>query len=168
MPGARITIPLDTHLSLSQKMLPHDDIFAPEIDEQSVILFSSLCQFIWVQGEPLPLIYEIEHDIYTGHGINMAALKRLERTGLITLEAAGYVKKKFGKHTRLFYFGRPTKIQFHREMNNQLDLGHVLLTEKGKELAAFCEAAPNQDFYEYVIEKWAGQGMITSSILMKR
>lgn len=149
-------------------MLPDNENYAPDIDEQSVVLFSSLCQFIWVQGEPLPLIYEMEHDIYAMRGINPAALKHLERIGLISLDAAGYVKKKFGKHTRLFYFGKPTKIRFHQEMNNQLDLGHVLLTEKGKELAAFCKGAPNQDFYEYVIKKWSGQGMITSSILIKR
>lgn len=150
------------------KCLPDNENYAPDMDEQSVVLFSSLCQFIWVQGEPLPLIYEMGHDIYAGRGINLAALKHLERVGLISLDAGGYVKKKFGKHTRLFYFGRPTKIEFHQEMNNQLDLGHVLLTERGKELAAFCNAAPNQDFYEYVIKRWAGQGMITSSILIKR
>jgi hypothetical protein len=148
-------------------MLPDDDIFAPNIDEQSGILFRSLCQFIWIQGEPLPLIYEMEHEIYTRQGIDRAALKHLERIGLVTLEASGYVKKKFGKHARLFYFGRPTKIQFQQEMNNQLDIGHVLLTRKGKELAAICKAGRNQDFYEYVIEKWSGQGMITSSILIK-
>jgi hypothetical protein len=150
-------------------MLPEDKIFAPsDIDELGAVLFSSLCQFIWVQGEPLPLIYEMEHEIYTRHGINMATLKHLEKIGLITLEAAGYVKRKFGKHTRLFYFGRPTKIQFQQEMNNQLDLGHVLLTEKGKELASVYKAAPNREFYEYVIEKWSRQGMITSSILPRR
>ncbi len=147
-------------------MLPDDEIFAPSgIDQQSAQLFSALCQFIWFQGEPLLLIYEMEHEIYTRHGINMAVLKHLERMGLLTLEAAGYVKKKFGKHTRLFYFGRPTKIQFQQEMDNRLDLGHVLLTEKGKELAAVYKAVPNQEFYEYVIEKWSEQGMITSSIL---
>ena len=147
-------------------MLPDDEIFAPSgIDQQCAQLFSALCQFIWVQGEPLLLIYEMEHEIYTRHGINMVVLKQLERMGLLTLEAAGYVKKKFGKHTRLFYFGRPTKIQFQQEMDNRLDLGHVLLTEKGKELAAVYKAAPNQEFYEYVIEKWSEQGMITSSIL---
>jgi len=113
----------------------------------------------------LLLIYEMEHEIYTRHGINMVVLKHLERMGLLTLEAAGYVKKKFGKHTRLFYFGRPTKIQFQQEMDNRLDLGYVLLTEKGKELAAVYKAVPNQEFYEYVIGKWSEQGMITSSIL---
>ncbi|SEK48591.1 DUF2806 domain-containing protein [Nitrosovibrio tenuis] len=148
-------------------MFLDNKIHACEIGDQNVALFSSICQFIWVQGEPLPLIYDIEHDIYTSHGIDLPALKHLQRIGLISLDAAGYVKKKLGKHTRLFYFGKPTKIQFRQEMNNQLDLGHVLLTEKGKKLSAFCKVASNRNFYEYVIEKWSGQGMITSSILTK-
>jgi len=136
-----------------------------EIDEQNAALFSSLCQFMWVQGEPLPLIYELEHDIYTNQGINVSTLRSLRTAGLIFFEAAGYAKGKFGKHARLFYFGRPTKIQFRQDMGNQLNIGHVVLTEEGKALAAHCKAKPNQDFYQYVIKRWSREGLITSSIL---
>ena len=128
----------------------------------------SLCQFVWIQGEPLPLIYEIEDPVYTKHGINLAALKHLRAIGLIFCEPNGYVKKRLGKHTRLFYHGRPTKIQFSKEANNQLDLGHVLLTDWGKTLATVNNTARNEEFYEYVIEKWFRQGLIISSILTSR
>ena len=47
-------------------------------------------------------------------------------------ESRGFVKKGLGKHTRLFYAGKPTKIGFSGETNNQLDLGHVLLTNTGE------------------------------------
>ena len=134
-------------------------------DEEGAALFESLCQFVWVQGELLPLIYEMEHLVYAKHGIDLAALKRLEAIGLVSFDVTGYVKGKFGKHTRLFYFGKPTKIQFLQEAKNRLDLGHVLLTEKGKALASVCAAARNQEFYEYVIERWFRQGMVISSIL---
>ena len=90
---------------------------------------------MWVQGEPLLLVYEIGHEIYTTQGIDLPALERLEAAGLLSMDAAGYVKKWFGKHTRLFYFGKPTKIQFPQDASNQLDLGHVILTEQGKALA---------------------------------
>lgn len=135
--------------------------------EKDAILFESLCQFMWVQGERLPLVYDVEHPIYTKHGINLAALKRLEEAGLVSFDIIGYVKKSFGKHTRLFYFGKPTKIQFPEEAGNQLDLGHVLLTDKGKTLAAIYDATRNQEFYEYVIERWSRQGLVSSSILPK-
>jgi hypothetical protein len=142
------------------------DEFRP--DEEDTALFESLCQFAWVQGEPLPLIYDVEHPVYVKRGIDFAALKRLEAVGLVSFDVAGYVKGKFGKHTRLFYFGKPTKIQFLQEARNRLDIGQVLLTEKGKALATVCAAARNQEFYEYVIERWFRQGMVISSILPRR
>ncbi|MGH8684109.1 MAG: hypothetical protein ACREUM_02030, partial [Nitrosospira sp.] len=106
-------------------MLPDKEIDANALAKKDVVLFTSLCQFIWVQGEPLPLIYEMESEIYTKQGINLSALKQLEAIGLISLESAGYVKKRFGRHARLFYHGKPTKIQFLQDEGNQLDLGHV-------------------------------------------
>jgi hypothetical protein len=144
------------------------DAHAPDLDEGDAALFTSLCQFVWVQGEPLPLIYNPEHTVYTKHGINLQVLNHLESLGLISFEAAGYVKRWFGKHTRLFYFGKATKIQFPEEANNQLDLGHVLLTEKGKALAPFFSNNQNPEFYEYVIDKWFRQGLVISSILSNR
>lgn len=138
-----------------------------EVNEEDIALFAPLCQFAWMQGEPLPLIYEPEHEVYTRHGINLQSLQRLEASGLILLEPAGYVKRKFGRHTRLFYFGRITKIQFPLETGNALDIGHVLMTNKGKAVAAQVgsKVAPNQQFYEYVIKKWFQQGMVISTVV---
>ena len=132
-------------------------------------VFASLCQFLWMQGQLIPLIYDLSHEVYSDQGITLPTLKALEAAGLISVNPAGYVKKGFGQHTRLFYFGRPTKIQFLEEAGNQLDLGHVLLTDKGKVLAVTnCNVQGNQRFYEYVIEKWLQQGLIVSSILRKQ
>ncbi len=121
--------------------MPKKEIDEFLLDEEDAALFESLCQFVWVQGEPLPLIYDVEHPVYAKHGIDLAALKHLEAVGLVSFDIIGYVKGKFGKHTRLFYFGKPTKIQFLQEAKNRLDLGHVLLTEKGKALATVCAAS---------------------------
>lgn len=148
-------------------MLPNDETDS-RLDDENVAVFASLCQFVWMQGEPLPLVYDMEHRIYAKEGITLSTLRNLEAAGLICIEQAGYVKRAFGRHTRLFYFGKPTKIQFPQEANNQLDLGHVLLTNKGKALARAYEVPRNQQFYEYVIQKWFEQGLITSSVLQKQ
>jgi hypothetical protein len=92
-------------------------------------------------------------------------LKSLQAAGLLSLDPVGYVKKWFGKHTRLFYFGKPTKIQFPQDANNWFDLGHVILTEQGKTLARVSNTARNQKFYEYTIEIWFRKGLVASSIL---
>lgn len=149
-------------------MLPDKALISSVPDKEDAELFISLCQFVWVQGEPLPLIYEIKDEIYSKHGINLSALTRLMTIGLISWESVGYVKKRLGRHTRLFYHGNPTKIQFPLETSNQLDLGHVLLTDLGKGLASISHAPRNQEFYEYVIERWFRQGLVMSSILTRR
>ena len=127
-------------------------------------LFDTLCQFIWIQGEPIPLILDLNEKIYQEQGINQDALKQLEACGLIHFEPGGYVKKKLGKHTRLFYCGKPTKIGFPQDMNNQLDLGHAILTERGKSLASAQTIQNNQAFYEYVIDRWYRSGYMVASI----
>jgi hypothetical protein len=137
------------------------------IDKHDFELFGSLSQFIWIQGEPLIFMYEIGHEVYTSQGIDLQALRCLEAAGLLCFDLIGYVKKGFGKHTRLFYFGEPTKIQFPRDENNALDIGHAILTEQGKTLALVSNASPNQKFYEYTIETWFRQGLVTSSILAR-
>ncbi|SCX43680.1 DUF2806 domain-containing protein [Nitrosospira sp. Nsp1] len=157
---------IDTASAMSSKK--EIDTHTPDLNGDDTALFTSLCQFVWIQGEPLPLIYDPEHAVYTKQGINLRVLKHLESIDLISFEAAGYVKRWFGKHTRLFYFGQATKIQFVGEANNQLDLGYVLLTEKGKALATVFGNKRNQEFYEYVIGKWFQQGMVISSILANR
>jgi hypothetical protein len=149
-------------------MLPDKELISFIPDRGDAELFNSFCQFVWVQGEPLPLIYEIEDPIYIKHGIDLPGLMRLKAIGLISLESVGYVKKRLGRHARLFYHGNLTKIQFPQGEGNQLDLGHVLLTDFGKDLATASHARRNQEFYEYVIERWFRQGLVISSILTSR
>lgn len=139
-----------------------------ELTLEDRLSFEALCQCLWVQGESLPLVFDVNDAIYTEQGITSASLQRLAEAGLIHFEKAGFVKKGFGKHTRLFYCGKPTKIGFHADENNYLDLGHVLFTERGQQLAPSMPVTKNQQFYEYVISRWFEQGLLLSSIQIDR
>ena len=153
--GASGSIPASFHNALDrQSALSSDDIR----------LFEALCQFLWIQGEPLPHIFDVYDEIYTRQGITLTTLIRLEDAGLVRFERNGFVKKGFRQHARLFYCGKPTKIGFSNNENNELDLGHVLLTERGKALALTYPVSRNQQFYEYVINRWFQQGLVLSSI----
>ncbi|WP_297324501.1 hypothetical protein [Nitrosomonas sp.] len=139
-----------------------------DLNQNDRQLFEALCQFLWIQGGPLPLIFDVADVVYTKQGITSATLKHLEAIGLLIFDTNGFVKKGFGKHTRLFYCGKPTKIGFQHDANNYLDLGHVVLTERGKKLALTYQTPRNQEFYEYVIKRWFQQGLILSSIQIDR
>ena len=135
-----------------------------ELSEDIKKIFAALHQFVWIQGEPLPLIFDLNETIYTQQNITQDTLAQLEKYGLIHFETGGFVKKKLGKHTRLFYCGKPTKIGFPNNMNNQLDLGCVILTERGKALLSIHDIHRNQAFYEYVIRHWYESNYVVTSI----
>lgn len=139
-----------------------------ELHPEDRRLFEVFCQFIWFQGDPLPLILDIHEKIYTEQGITQESLQKLEAIGLIQLNRSGFIKKGFGKHTRLFYCGKPTKIGFLHDAGNSLDLGHALLTNQGKELALSIHTSRNQRFYEYVIKRWFQEGLLLSSIQINK
>ncbi|MEK7771921.1 MAG: hypothetical protein AAB703_03610 [Pseudomonadota bacterium] len=151
--------------SYSENTFPKNKVVLQlDLNSSDDQLFKTLCQFLWIQGDPLPLIFDVENEVYTKCGITLSTLKYLEAMGLIVFDTNGFVKKGYGKHTRLFYCGKPTKVGFAHDENNYLDLGHVLLTERGKELASTYKASRNQQFYEYVINRWFQQGLLLSSI----
>ena len=139
------------------------------IDKKDAALFTTFCQFAWMIGDLCPLIYDVKDEIYLKHGINFGALKHLDAIGLISFESvAGYQRQGFGKYTHAFYYGRPTLIEFPADTSNNLQLGHVLLTTTGRELAPICGSVINLDFYDYIIARWHKNGFVLSSVLPQR
>ncbi|WP_421216789.1 DUF2806 domain-containing protein [Aeromonas enteropelogenes] len=135
------------------------------IDKRDAELFTKFCQFVWMVGEPTPLIYETGDDIYTKEGITFSALKHLDSIGLISFESmSGYKRRGFAKYVHFFYFGQPTLVEFPKDENNDIALGKALLTSTGKELVAVCGAKRNQEFYEYVTNRWFKENLVLSSI----
>ena len=139
--------------------------FVSTIDKKDAALFTSFCQFAWMLGELCPLLYDVQNEIYTKHGINFVSLKHLDSIGLISFESvSGYQRQGFGKYGQTFYYGRPTLLEFPADTGNSLEIGHVLFTATGRELAPICGSEMNQAFYEYVIDHWFKRGIILSSV----
>ena len=139
--------------------------FIASIDKRDAALFTAFCQFVWVIGEPVPLILEMENDVFSSQGITFDSLKHLDAIGLISLETvSGYARKGFGKYAHAFYYGRPTLIEFANDEKNQMGIGHALLTTTGKELLSICGATRNESFYEFIVQRWSTSGLILSSI----
>lgn len=135
------------------------------LDKADAFLFQTLCGFGWFFGNVVPIIYEVEDEIYTKHGINFNALKHLDEIGLLSFESlSGYSKIHLPKKIRFTYYGKPIDIEFENEKDNRLEIGHVLLSKTGQELAPICGAKPVPEFFDYVIEKWTLQnGLAVSS-----
>jgi Protein of unknown function (DUF2806) len=132
------------------------------LDKADAVLFSQLCSFGVSLGQLTPLVYDSNHEIYTKHGIDFGVVSHLASIGLIQFsELAGYVIEGLNQKGHVQYFGTGIWVEFTQEKDNALQVGKVLLTKAGRQLAPISGAGPIEGFVEYVQEQWKGFGYKT-------
>jgi len=62
------------------------------------------------------------------------------------------------KRFAVLYGGQPILVELPQENENSMQLGNVLFTRAGQELARIVVANPLPDFKEYVLKKWQELG----------
>lgn len=135
--------------------------FLSSLDKSDAQLFTSLCKFGWTISTFVPLIYDVKTEIYKKWGINFNSLTHLDSIGLIQFNGiTNYTRAGFPKRFSALYYGTPTVLEFQKETENDMDIGHVLLTKVGQELVPICGSQPNVEFREYVLKKWKELGYI--------
>ena len=128
------------------------------LDKSDAYLFQSLCGFGWSIGSLFPLIYDLKAEIYALHGINFSSIKHLDEIGLVSFDNVGsYMLSNLPKKIRVAYYGKPIDIEYEKEKDNVLNVGHVKLSKVGEELAPICGSKPIEDFFDYVIEDWTSR-----------
>lgn len=126
-----------------------------DLDKRDAEAFVALCRFGWVIGEFTPLIFDVQKPIYKDHGINFVTLTHLESIGLAKFNnLAGFQRLGLPKTFTVAYGDSPLVLEFAKEQDNELEIGHVLLTQAGKELARVCTATKVPGFDAYVREQW--------------
>jgi Protein of unknown function (DUF2806) len=135
--------------------------FLSSLDNNDAHLFTSLCTFGWIIGGLVPLIYDVQTAIYNRRGINFGSLQHLDTIGLIQFDSlAGYRRMGLPKKFPVIYYGEPTVIELSKDSENEMNLGHVLFTKIGQELAPICGSQPDAEFQEYVLNTWKQMGYI--------
>lgn len=135
-----------------------------QLDKSDAELFRNLCSYCWMFGNSITaLIFKHDDEIYTNLGINFSTLSHLEDIGLIKFASlAGFARKGFDKYMQVFYYGTPITIEFRNDDNNSIDIGQVMLTKIGEELAPISKPSPQNDFFDYIIQKWHNNGFVLS------
>lgn len=129
--------------------------FLGSLDKSDAYLFQLLCGFGWSIGNVVPLIYDVDAEIYAKHGINFGSLKHLDEIGLLSFDnLSGYRRIHLPQNVRVAYYSKPIEITFDKEKDNELDIGHVLLSKVGQELAPICGSKPIPEFFDFIIEDW--------------
>ncbi len=125
------------------------------LDKKDAVLFTKLCGFVWLLGNSVPLIFDSQNEIYTNNGIDFSTLKHLDAIGLISFESvSGYLRKGFAKKAVVSYGGKLITLEFPNDDKNELNIGHVIFTVAGSQLAQFCQRQTVSGFEEYVMAEW--------------
>jgi len=129
--------------------------YLSDLDKVDADLFTKLCSFGWMVGTVVPLIFDVQAKIYEEHGITFNELNHLESIGLIQFNhLSGFTRMKLPKRFFVLYYGKPLVLQMPKDEDNVLNIGHVLLTKVGQELAPICGSKPIDGFVEFVKENW--------------
>ncbi len=129
--------------------------FLGDLDKKDAELFTSLCSFGWFMGPFTPLIFDCQASIYNDKGLNFDTLTHLDSIGMIQFSnISGFVRKNLPKNFTVSYCGDPLHLTFEKDEANQLNIGNVLPTQFGRELARVCQAPGVEGFVDYVKEKW--------------
>lgn len=132
-----------------------------DLDKEDAVLFVRLCGFGWMIGKVAPLIFDVQASIYNDQGINFDTLSHLESLGLIQFNTlSGFRYLPFPKSATVFYYGQPVILTFPNDADNDLELGNVILTRAGQQLAQVCGSKSVDGFFQYVKEKWIAKSLI--------
>jgi hypothetical protein len=95
----------------------------------------------------VPLIYNEQESIYKEQGITFELLEHLDDIGLVSFTAISrYSQIELPKHSCFSYYEIPINIEFPMEKGNQLEIGKVILTQIGQQLAPICGSKPIPGF----------------------
>lgn len=129
--------------------------FLSDLDKTEAESFTGLCGFAWQIGDLVPLVFDVEADTYKSKGINFNTLSHLDSIGLVRFGGvSSFVRKGLAARGAVHYYGRRLVLELPGKDARQLELGKVLLTGVGQELAAICGSQPVEGFWEYVKEQW--------------
>ncbi len=129
--------------------------FLSDLDKSDAELFAKLCGFGWMIGYIVPLVFDVEAEIYNKYGINFNSLSHLESIGLVQFDSvASLVQRNLPKKFAVHYYGKPLKLEMPNDTGNQLEIGKVLLTKIGQELGPICGSRSVEGFRDYVMDQW--------------
>ena len=122
--------------------------FLSSLGKSEAQLFTNLCTLGWILNDVfVPVIYDIRAEIYKKWGIHFSSLKHLGSIGLIQFDSlSGYRRLRLPKRIAARYYGTSTILEFEKETENEMSIGHVLLTQIGHELAPISGSQPDAEF----------------------
>ena len=138
------------------------------LDKSDAMLFSKFCTFVWMVGSLCPMIFDAQEPIFASSGINFMTLNHLDDIGLISFSnVMSYARTGMQKYASVFYYGRPVTIEFPNDLND-LQIGQVILTRAGEQLAGICGSELSEEYFQSVLKRWYDLSYVLSMPIAAR
>lgn len=131
------------------------------LTKEDAELFTQLCSFaVNPSDEKLLLIMDYTAKIYINNGIDFPALNHFNSMGLVTLNTvSGYKIQSLPETGSLPYFNEKLAFKLKSKTDYSLNVGQVMLSATGQELALICDAEEVPGFLEYLTEFYTKEGV---------
>lgn len=128
--------------------------FLADLDRSDCEMFTKLCGYACTMGGgPSVLVYDPEESIYAA-GASFGAISHLESIGLVQHSTiTGYRLLHVPRHIEINYYGTRTILELEGD-DNSFQVGKVLLTRVGRELASIAGGEPVPGFFDYLRGRW--------------
>lgn len=137
-----------------------------QLEKHEAELFSRLCRYVvHIDGdlEAIVLVPNLPNSPYDD--LDFEKLLHLSHIGLISYDGRSGFSICELKRTENFEYCQQSMIIEFQNNSNSLNMGYVMLTKAGKELARYCEVAPSEEFLQSIITHWVGNGASIYSCL---
>lgn len=135
-----------------------------QLEKTEAELFTSLCSLSCRLGITTPLVYDADEALYNRRRLHFNTLKHLADIGLIRFEPiAGFVRRNLPNPFPVEYFTETVILTAAGEPPTTMEIGSVMLTASGLQLAPVSGASPVPEFFDYVLRRWAEKGFTVAS-----
>jgi hypothetical protein len=140
-----------------------------DLEKRDAELFTALCRFVWtIANAFVPLVYDPHDTVYRSNNIHLMSLLHLESLGLVQYNANNFSRRNLQNNFPVYYYGRCVQLSLPDAPNNFLDVGKVLFSLAGSQLANICGVTPVEGFFDYVCEKWKKAGHLPEISSIRR
>ncbi|HNQ88459.1 MAG TPA: DUF2806 domain-containing protein [Verrucomicrobiota bacterium] len=125
-------------------------------DRYDVETFLNLCRFVWhIEGEPIPVVYEPDNQIFGGAGITFGKLQHLSEIGLVSSRGLAFGQQWPVATGAASYFRRAVHLRLGSKDSHKMNVGLVMFSRAGVEVLSLCGGAkPVEGYFDLTVRTW--------------
>ncbi|MDC3221584.1 DUF2806 domain-containing protein, partial [Gammaproteobacteria bacterium] len=129
------------------------------MEQKDALLYTKMLSYAWkFDSEHVVMIDDLQNNVFVKNDINFSTLTHLKDMGLIKVDS--FIKNilnEFPKKINISYYNNAVGLEFTQEHDNTLNVGNVMLTKDGLELANIVNGKMDTEYFAYMKNKLSQQ-----------